>query len=200
MVLSVYCCPHCSNDRYCVCVRVCVAHREMMPWEEIFIVMDINDESTEEETRHSRKWRKSVCSWLLNKLPPSSVTPLHCSTPCRSWARCSLFHIPSAASEEMSHLNQSVPVQPSTGTRWQQLFPHMFNMRGFDSGSVALIDLSARRDPQASVEDWGLLVEMFLHSEMLIRKRKDQIVESHNALGTIVVRYYCFSCCIVTLV
>lgn len=38
--------------------------------------------------RHTRKWGESLGSWVLEKfLPPScfSVTPLHCSTPCRTW-------------------------------------------------------------------------------------------------------------------
>ena len=109
--------------------------------------------------RHGRKRRKREreregergreSSWVLDKLPSSLL--FLCYTPAlqhslQELRGCSLFHIPSTASEETNHLHQNVPAQLGTGARWRQLLSAYV---GYLGALIAVVLLSSKSQRSA---------------------------------------------------
>ena len=153
MALSVYCCPRCSNDRpaYDQCFKCAWGRRQAgrkgrSDRREKIKAMRRGKKwgMAENGGRERERERERESSWLLDKLPSSLL--FLCYTPAlqhslQELRGCSLFHIPSAASEETNHLHQNVPAQLGTGAHWRQLLSAYV---GYLGALIAVVLLSSK--------------------------------------------------------
>jgi len=111
-----------------------------------------------------------------------SITPLHCSTPCRSWERCSVSHIPFCC---LRGVKSSQPKSPDTVQHRRSLAAV-----GLCHSSRVLLDLQTHHNTQA-----GLILCEEDSTEggksLWIHRCSWEMTVSHNALGFQVNQLYC---------
>lgn len=125
--------------------------------------------------------------WVTSCLLDSyfSVTPLHCSTPCRSWEGAVLSYILSSASEDTNHLDQNVPAHQQQ--HQHTLIPAVLCICPL-SGTLR-VDVLVLKTSQSSRPDSFLVERMTSRIGGLFIHRCTEGVRdrwagaSHNALG-----------------